>query len=142
MGILSRLRELPLPPVVQESLKLARIGLPETDEPGKDAEGPGFEMVLDHFDFLVHGLRAQAEESKEFRQGLVAHFDVAGDSAALGSESKAAVFFVIDESAGGERADHVGHGRTAEAQRYRHVGHTGITLLVNQLLDPLEMVLG
>jgi hypothetical protein len=123
-------------------LELAGMGAPKADELGEDLEGLGLEMMFDGFDFLLYGVGAQAEEIQHFGEGLVPDFDVLGHSAALLGEGETAVFFVIDEAAFGEAADHVGDGGAAEAKRGGEVSDAGVALLLDEFLDPLQMVLG
>ena len=49
---------------------------PETDQTGEHAQRLRPEMVLDNFQFLLHSLRAQARELKQFGQRVMPHHDV------------------------------------------------------------------
>jgi len=77
------------PALPQERPELLGVGAPEADQPGEDAQRLRSEMVLDHFDLLLDGLGAQAEELEQFRQRVMPHRDVLGHGATPGGQCEA-----------------------------------------------------
>jgi hypothetical protein len=98
-------------------------------------------MVLDGLDFFFDGLRTQPKKLQQLRQRFVAHLDVIGHGAAFGSQSKAAIFLIIDKAAPGKPANHVGNRRAAQGKRGGNVGDARVSLALDQFLYPFQMVL-
>src|SRR5690349_2178758 len=57
-----------------------------------------------------------------------------------GGEGKAAITFVIDKTAPREPAHHIRDCRSAQPEAGGKVGHAGITLLLDEFLDALEVI--
>ena len=87
--------------------------VPEPDQLREHAQCLRAEMMFDHLDLFRHYFRTQPQKLKQFRKRLMAHSDVIGNRASLNRQAEAAIFFIIDKTALGQPADHVGNRGSA-----------------------------
>lgn len=82
-----------------------------------------------------------AKQSQELSQDPVSIDHSSGNGSPLIRQDQATVTLMLDESLGIKALDHVGHARLGDPETHRNIDHTGITLGINQFLDPLKVVL-
>jgi len=118
------------------------MALPETDQFFQHGQSLRAQVMLNILDLGGDGLFFQAKQAQKFSQNLVALLDAGGHGAAIGSEVETAVSFVAQEAARGQASDHVRDGGGGQTQFLGDIGHAGVTLALDKISDPLQMVLG
>src|SRR6267154_5111482 len=96
--------------------------------------------MLDILDFADNGIGVQAQKLKEFCESLVAGFNVLSYLPTGGCQGESPIPLIIDKATPGEPPHHVRYGRSAEIERRGKIGNASIAFLLDQLLDPLQMV--
>ena len=119
---------------------MLRVGLPVTYQLCQQLQRLWAQMMLDIFNLLFDGFRLQAQETKQLRERLVPRLDPGSDSPAFRREVEAAVLFVIEKSSRCQTPHHIGHSGRGQAQFFGHVGDAGITLVIDEFGDALQMV--
>jgi hypothetical protein len=99
-------------------------------------------VVLDALDVAALRLGIDAEEGEEPGQGLVPLLDHRRHVAAAVGEDETTIFHVVEVAHLVELLDHAGDGGLADVERRRDVDHAGIALLLDELVDSFEVVLG
>ena len=125
-----------------EGFQLRGVGPPKPYQLRKNRECFRAQVVLNFLYFPVYGLVVEPNELEKFRQSLVARFDMLGHLPSGRGQRKSAITLIIDETTPGQASDHVGNGRRAEVKRLGQIGNPGVTFLINQLLNPFQMIFG
>ena len=90
---------------------------------------------------LVHGLGVKANEFQEFSEDLMAGLDVLSHLPSSRREREPAIAFIVDEATLGQPPHHIGNSPGAETERGSQIRDAGIPLLLDQFLNPLQMIL-
>ena len=98
--------------------------------------------MLHSFHIPFHLGGRNTHELKKIGQNLMTMADGPGNLLSLGSQDKAAVFFMMEESFRIKTLDHVGHTRLRDTKTSCNVNNPGISLGINKFLDTFEIVFG
>src|SRR2546422_5074229 len=126
----------------KELLERFRVVFKKTSEVGKNLRRVGAEMVLDTFDVLFLRLRVESEQREKAGERFVPFLNVASHALSLFGQHQPAIFFVIEVTQFAQLLHHTGDRRLLDLQRRRDVHHTGVTFLLNQLMNTLQVVFG
>ena len=97
--------------------------------------------MLHSFDVVVNHMLIETEQRQEIGEELMPASDVAGERFPGGSQDEAPVLLVFKETIGVEPLDHVGDAGLGNLQAGGDIDDAGVTLRVNQLEDPFEVIL-
>ena len=98
--------------------------------------------MFNELDLFLNGFGAEPKQVEQFGQSFMAHLDVVSHRASFGGQAEPAILLVIDKPASGQPANHVGNGGSAETKRGGNIRDPGISLLIDQFLNALEVILG
>src|SRR5688500_1546264 len=97
--------------------------------------------MLHSLDIPFDLIRRNAEDAEKFRQDAVPMPNAERSRLSRGRQSQAAISFVIQEARLGEALDHRGYAGGRDVELLRNVGHAGVTLPLDELVNPFEIVL-